>query len=310
AFKTTGKYNCLAFNRRTDRRANFLIKGANFSKQRCQSFTIMRLIIKIYDGLGDNRSDPLDRGKLLPGFITLVCTITLHRSARLKGRAFKSRIGTISSGKTFGINFTHMTNSQSKEKTAQADFTSTINRLIKVAHRGSAKALNIFKLSKRARLSLLQCKNIGWRFNPQILIIGMKKELNLLFPQPFNVKSIARNKVANTLNRLCRTGQPTGAAINRFAFLAHGMAITDRTLMRKDERHCILRPLLHHHLNDLRNNISSTLHDDRIADAILTPFTDWFTLNTNPFYVIFIMQSGVGNHHATHSYRCEARHRR
>ena len=107
--------------------------------------------------------------------------------------------------------------------------------------------------------------------NPQLL---------LLFAQTLNVEGIARHEMANTLNGLRSAGQPARATIDGLAFLAHGMTAADRALVRERKWHRTGGPLFQHHIDDLRNDIASALHDHRIADPdVLAACTFGGTLN-------------------------------
>src|SRR5690606_12039544 len=97
--------------------------------------------------------------------------------------------------------------------------------------------------------------------------------LDLLLPEPFDVEGIARNEMPKPLLRLRWADEPSGAAPHCIwltgarVHLAHGMAAADRARRWKHEGLGPLWPLLFHDADDLRDDVSGTLHDDRIADA-------------------------------------------
>ena len=105
--------------------------------------------------------------------------------------------------------------------------------------------------------------------------ILFKKELNINLAEALDVEGIARYEVPQPLHRLRRADQPAGATAHRLALLAHRMAAAGRTDCRKLIGLGVLRPLVEHHADDLRNDVACALDRHRVTDADVHAVADF-----------------------------------
>src|SRR5207244_355919 len=88
-----------------------------------------------------------------------------------------------------------------------------------------------------------------------------------------DVEGVARHEMFQAFCPLRRADEAAGAAPDRIDFagllidFAHRVAAADRTNLREFVRLGILRALLRHKTQDLRDDIAGALHDDHVADA-------------------------------------------
>ena len=135
--------------------------------------------------------------------------------------------------------------------------------------------------------------------------------LDALVAQPLNVQSTTGDEMDNRLLELRTAGQATDAAIHR-AFTdglttlaafdqlrALDVGTADRALLRNVHRPRIVRTSLKDHLHHLRDHITGTADDHRVANH-----------QAQARHFIHVMQGGVGHSDASHLDRLQARHGR
>src|SRR5690606_2568136 len=141
--------------------------------------------------------------------------------------------------------------------------------------------------------------------------------VDLLGAQTLDVKGVARYKMLQMPHGLCTADNTTRAACDgielsglRILF-AHGMTVADRASFRKGVWDGISRPLFHHDIKDLWNDVSSTLHDDRVTDAdIMRLITNGFTGIADTLDIILVVQGCIGDNHAANRHGCQPCDRR
>ena len=118
------------------------------------------------------------------------------------------------------------------------------------------------------------------------------------------------------LDLLERTGELAGAAGARAllagrGFLAHDVGLQRaRAFRRKTVGLGVLRPLVDHHVDHLRDNVAGALDDDGVADADIAAVAQGFAATADALDVVLVVQRGVLHHHAADADRLELRRRR
>ena len=116
--------------------------------------------------------------------------------------------------------------------------------------------------------------------------------------------------MAEPLDLLRRADEPAGAAAHRLALLAHGMAAAGRAFGGKFVRLGAPRPLLQHHVDDLRNDVAGALDRHGVADADVGAAADRIAVVADALDVVLVVQRGVLHHHAADRDRLELGDRR
>src|SRR5712671_6861738 len=184
------------------------------------------------------------------------------------------------------------------------------DRFEQVAHRGLAVAFDF--LEPEFRVARFQRKNIGRLLHPAVL----EKELDLFFSEAIDVEGAARGEQLEMLDLLVGTGELAGAAgagalLAGRGLLAHHLGMQRaRASLRKLIRPSIPRPLLEHHVDDLRNHVAGALDDDGVADPDVAALAQFFAMAADAPDVILIVQRDVLHDDAADADRFELADRR
>jgi hypothetical protein len=116
--------------------------------------------------------------------------------------------------------------------------------------------------------------------------------------------------MAQSFDLLRRTNKTTGAAAHRLALLAHRMAAAGRARLWKFIGLRVLRPLVEHNVQHLRDHVAGALDHHRIPDADIDTAADRIAVVSDALDIVLVMQCGVLHHHAADRNRLQLGHRR
>ena len=208
--------------------------------------------------------------------------------------------------------FPDMANAQRIDETIQLRRAPRIDGVEQLLDRGRAKTVYILELFHRALVARLEREDIGRTGNAALFVeLG-----HLPVAQPIDIKGIAGHEMLELFNGLSGTHQFPGTAAlgihlaGLFIDFTHGGRTTHRTGLGKDEGHGVLRALVEHHVNDLRDNVTGALDDHRIADAQIHAIADRLAIIAQTLDIVLIVQRGILDHHTAHGDRRQSRHRR
>jgi hypothetical protein len=88
--------------------------------------------------------------------------------------------------------------------------------------------------------------------------------------------------------------------------LAHSMRTADGTGLRKLVRHAFRLALVHHHIDDLRNDVPCPLHDDDIAEPDVPAFAQRFATIADALDIVLVVQRRIGDDDAADRDRFKA----
>ena len=123
-------------------------------------------------------------------------------------------------------------------------------------------------------------------------------------------------KWRSALDRLRRADQLARAAPARILLagllvdLARRRRTANRAGMRELVGHGVGRALVHHHADDLRDDVPCPLDDHRVADADVVAFADRLAVAVHALDVVLVVQRDVLDHDAADRDRRQPRHRR
>ena len=185
------------------------------------------------------------------------------------------------------------------DEAVKRHFALVINGVKKVAGRLFTKTLPVLDPLQvtRFRVPLFKSKDICGAPDQPVLI----KCLYQLCPKPFNIESIAGDKVLKPLNCLSPADQSTCATADGILFtrglvdLLNRMAAANGAAGREFIGRAILGTLLKIDFHHLRNDIAGALDNHRVTFADILPD-----------YLVFVMQGGVGNDDAANGYRMKS----
>src|SRR5580692_10149634 len=179
-----------------------------------------------------------------------------------------------------------------------------------IPHGGFAVTFDLLKLE--LGVAFLQRENIARLLDPSFL----EEELDLLLAEPLDIEGTARGEQSQVLDLLEGTGELAAAAGARAllagrGLLAHHVGVQRaRTLLRKVKLFGILRPLVDHDIDHLRNHIAGALDHDRVADPDIAAVAQRLALVADPFDVVFIVQRHVLHDDAADADRLQLADRR
>ncbi len=203
------------------------------------------------------------------------------------------------------------------DEAVECDRPPRVNGLEQLAHAHPPEAVDIFELRHRFLLPPLQREDVGRGTDLHRRIFGAEEEIDLLGSKTLDVIGIARNEMLEVLDRLRLADEAAGAAghavelAGLLVLLTHGMAAADRAFIRERIGFGVFGTFFQHHVENLRDDVTGTLHDHSVADAEIMAFVaDRLAIVAEPDDVIGIVQRGIGHHHAANGNRCETGDRR
>ena len=120
----------------------------------------------------------------------------------------------------------------------------------------------------------LEGEDVGRLLHPSFL----EEQLDLLLAQAIDIEGAARHEQHQMLDLLIGTGEfagtaGTGTFLAGRGLLAHHVGVQmARAFLGEMIGLCAFRPLVDHHVDDLRNDVASALDDHGVADADVAPF--------------------------------------
>ncbi len=211
----------------------------------------------------------------------------------------------------------HMADAERVDEAVERYRAPLVDRVEQLPDADPAEPVDVFELQQfRCFLTLLQREYVGRCADLQSRIFRLEEEVDLLCAQPFDVIGTARDEMLQVFGCLRTADEAAGAAGDRIelagllVLLAHRMTAADRAFLRKLIGLGIRRPLFHDHVENLRDDVAGTLHDDRVADAdVVIVFADPLAGIADALDIILVMQRRVGNDHAADGDRGQSRHR-
>src|SRR5690606_14695638 len=157
-----------------------------------------------------------------------------------------------------------------------------VYRRVEFLHRYRAEAIDVLELRQGVLLPGLQGEDVGRGADRQRRVFVVEEQLDLLLAQPFYVEGVARDEMADALDRLRGADKAAVAAAHRLALLAHRMAAAGGANVRKHIRDGIGRALLGHDVENLRDDVAGALHQHRVADADVPALADRLAVIADP----------------------------
>ncbi len=221
-------------------------------------------------------------------------------------------------GEQLGGGLADMADAERVDEAVERDRAALVDGVEQLLDADLAETVDILELGeRRGLLPLLQREDIGRRADLQRLVLALEEEIDLLGAETLDIEGVARNEVLQVLGRLRSADEAAGAAgdgielAGLLVALPHRMRPANRTRFRKHIGLRSRRPLLHYHVEHLRDDVARPLNDDGIADAdVVIILADALAGIADALDVILVVQRRIGDDDAADGHRRQPRHRR